>query len=205
MFVELAASLLRGESRSVLADAQCMLAGLPREPVVSGLEHVPASGGFVIVANHYQRWDLWIGWEGALLMQAIGRPIHWLVLRELRLAGHELPLTRLLFRRVAATYGLIPVPATPAESAIRSVRHALRLLQAGEVVGLFPEGPHGHARALSPALPSAAKLAFLLSRHAPLIPAAIYESHGQLHAKFGDPFQSQDAGMLMPRIARLLP
>src|SRR5579859_7424264 len=120
--------MLRRERRSTLADARRMVASVPRE--IHGLEHVPAGGGFTIVANHYQRWDLWIGWEGALLMEAIGRPIHWLVLP--KLGG--VPMSRALFRHVADTYGFIPAEGATA------VRSALRLLEAGEVVGLFPEG-----------------------------------------------------------------
>src|SRR5690242_1805148 len=74
LFLELAASLARGDRRSLLADTARMIAALPAPPLLSGQEHVPP-GPFVLVANHYQRRDLWIGWAGSLLIQAVGRPV----------------------------------------------------------------------------------------------------------------------------------
>src|SRR5690348_16337564 len=130
LLAELTVSMLRGQPRDVLADARRMLRGLASPSLVTGVEHVPTHGPVVVIANHYQRWDLWIGWTGALLMDAIGRPIHWLALRELRLGGGELPLTRRLFSRVAATYGFVPVPADLQDHAgqAAAIREAIRLL-----------------------------------------------------------------------------
>ena len=207
LFLELAASLARGQQRSLLADTARMVAALPAAPLLEGQEHVPA-GPFVLVANHYQRRDLWIGWAGSLLIQAVGRPVHWLALRELRLAGRELPLTGAVFSRVASTYGFIPVPADLADHAGQAVaiRRALRLLRAGEVVGLFPEGERGHSGGLSPALPGAARLACLLSRSAPLLPAAVSEREGRLVARIEAPFRlaDPDGERLMDALAVLL-
>jgi acyltransferase-like protein len=207
LFLELAASLARGDRRSLLADTARMIAALPAPPLLSGQEHVPP-GPFVLVANHYQRRDLWIGWAGSLLIQAVGRPVRWLTLRELRLGGRELPLTRATFGRVASTYGFIPVPADPADHAgqASAIRRAQRLLRAGEVVGVFPEGEHGHSGGLSPALPGAARLACLLSQSAPLLPAAVSEQEGRLAARLGEPFRLTEpsAEELMSRLAVLL-
>ncbi len=188
LFVGLTVSLLRGESRSLLADTARMVAALPLRPHISGQEHVP-DGPFVLIANHYQRRDLWIGWAASLLIQAAGRPVHWLTLRELRLGRRELPLTRRRFSRVAQTYAFIPMPAdlTDHSAQATAIRHAIRLLRAGEVVGLFPEGQHGHTGGLSPALPGTPELACLLSRCAPLLPAAVREDAGHLTAAFGPP------------------
>ena len=181
LLLELTVSMLRREPRSPLADARRMLAGLPRAPIIEGLDHLPRTGPYSVIANHYQRWDLWIGWTGALLIDAIGQPIHWLVLRDLP----PVPFSRALFARVSATYGFVPASAP-------ALRQPIRLLQAGEVVGFFPEGQRGHAGRLSPALPEAAKLAARLSREAPLLPAAVAERDGHLVARFGQPFRLEE-------------
>ncbi len=194
LLLELTMSMLRGEHRSSLLDSRRMLASVPHQ--ITGIEHVPPSGGYTIVANHYQRWDLWIGWEGALLMEAIGRPIHWLVLPSLK----GVPFSRSLFRRVARTYDFIPAQGPAA------VRTALRLLADGDVIGLFPEGPQGHARGLSPALPTAAKLAVALAHRAPLVPAAVRELNGTMVAKLGPAYRPVSSEQLMqPILALLIP
>lgn len=207
LFLELAASLARGQRRSLLADTARMVAALPAPPLLEGREHVPA-GPFVLVANHYQRRDLWIGWAGSVLIQAVGRPVHWLTLRELRLSGHELLLTRAMFSRVASTYGFVPVPADLADHAGQAVaiRRALRLLRAGEVAGFFPEGERGHSGGLSPALPGAARLACLLSQSALLLPAVVSQCEGRLAVRFGAPFRLAEPNgeQLMEALAVLL-
>ena len=185
-----------------------MVAALPGEPSIAGRQHLPY-GPFVLVANHYQRRDLWIGWAGSLLVLSASRPVHWFTLRESRLGGHELPLTRRLFRRVARTYGFIPVPADLSDHAgqAAAIRQAIRLLRAGEAVGLFPEGERGHTGRLSPALPGTPELACLLSRYAPLVPAAVWEEDDHLAAALGEPFRLSEPSpaALMNPIAGLLP
>jgi 1-acyl-sn-glycerol-3-phosphate acyltransferase len=207
LFLELTTSLLRGEPRSLLADTLRMVDALPAPPRIYGQEYVPA-GPFVLVANHYQRRDLWIGWAGSLLIQAVGRSVHWLTLRESRFRGRELPLTRGLFTRVARTYGFIPLPADLRDHAGQAlaIRRAVRLLRTGEVLGLFPEGQRGSAGTVSPALPGTPRLACLLSRYAPLLPAAVWEGGGRLHASIGPPFRLSEPSpaSLMDQTAHLL-
>lgn len=207
LLFELTLSMLRREERSVVADAARMVAALP-VGTIRGQEHVPV-GAFTVVANHYQRRDLWIGWAGSLLMRAAARPIHWMVLRELLLRGRPVPGSRLAFDAVARTYGFIPVPADLADRAGQAagIRRAVHLLRQGQVAGFFPEGEHGHTAGLSPALPGTPELACLLSRWAPLLPAAVWEEGGRLLAAFGPPFHlaEPDARALMRPLARLLP
>jgi 1-acyl-sn-glycerol-3-phosphate acyltransferase len=98
-----------------------------------GLEHVPSSGPALVVANH----------SGVLPLDAImlqvgildEHPAH----RNLRLLGADLVYSLPLLARLARVSG--HVPARP--------REAERLLNAGELVGAFPEGFKGIGKPFS--------------------------------------------------------
>ncbi|MDX3086731.1 lysophospholipid acyltransferase family protein [Streptomyces sp. ME02-6978a] len=94
---------------------------------VEGLEHVPADGGALVVANHSGTLPL-----DALMLQVALRddhPAH----RRLRLLAADLVFELPLVRDIARKAGHV-----------RACRaHATRLLQAGELVGVMPEGYKG--------------------------------------------------------------
>jgi 1-acyl-sn-glycerol-3-phosphate acyltransferase len=94
---------------------------------VVGLDHVPAEGGALLVANHAGV----IPWDGAMLATAI-------------LEDHASPrLVRILHQKLISAIPILAptlaalgqVPALPA--------NAERLLSEGEIVGVFPEGARG--------------------------------------------------------------
>ena len=88
-----------------------------------GTEHIPATGGAVIVANHLSYADV------VVLQLACPRPLRFL--------AYQGPGTSGLFRwffRLAGVIRLAPDhPAT-------GMRAAIKALQAGEVICIFPEG-----------------------------------------------------------------
>ena len=93
---------------------------------VSGLEHLPERGPYIIAANHANYLD------GVLLAMALPRKISFLVMPRVYRAT---PLHPYFHDHV----GSIPVSlARPDPGAIR---RALRVLEQGGVVGIFPEGP----------------------------------------------------------------
>jgi 1-acyl-sn-glycerol-3-phosphate acyltransferase len=98
-----------------------------------GLEHVPADGAALIVANH----------SGVLpvdaLMLQVGLLDEHRAHRNLRLLGANLVYAVPLLGRVARASG--HVPASPAE--------AERLLATGALVGVFPEGFKGIGKPFS--------------------------------------------------------
>jgi len=86
-------------------------------PVVGGIEHILREGPLIIACNHYQRRGLWVGWPGSVATLAIAEqrgndpPIHWLATGGLRVFqwrgdGPAIPLSGVLFRRVAGIYGM---------------------------------------------------------------------------------------------------
>ncbi len=125
---------------------------------VTGLEHIPPAGPFIVAANHANYLD------GVVLGAALPRKIVFLVMPRVYRAT---PLHPYFHRHV----GSIPIEiARPDPGAIR---RALRVLAEGGVVGIFPEGPdgrHGHGRLVA-GRPGVALMA--LRAGVPVVPAAI--------------------------------
>jgi 1-acyl-sn-glycerol-3-phosphate acyltransferase len=123
---------------------------------VTGVEHLPASGPFILAANHHNYVD------GVVLGVALPRPIAFLVMPRV---FHATPLHPPFHRRV----GSIPVNLErPDPGAIKRV---LRLLDSGRVVGIFPEGPFSREGRLVSGQPGVAMIA--LRSGLPVVPAAI--------------------------------
>lgn len=85
---------------------------------------LPARGGAIVVANHVS------GLDPFLVVAASPRPVRFLIARE----EYERFGLRWLFRAM----GCIPVDR--GQRPERALREALRALQQGEVVALFPQG-----------------------------------------------------------------
>lgn len=123
---------------------------------VSGAEHLPAGGGFIVCPNHLSRFD-----APLLFAQLPGRAVtafaadtyrpHWFF--------------RLIIESVDAIWvhrGAIG-PST--------LKAALRALRAGRVLGLAPEGTRSPTHQLQPAKTGAAALA--TAAGVPIVPVAI--------------------------------
>jgi 1-acyl-sn-glycerol-3-phosphate acyltransferase len=93
---------------------------------VRGLDNVPATGGLVLAVNHRAFLD------GPLLFGIVDRPVSFLV----KVEAFTPPLTPFL-----RGSGQIPVVRHRHDPG--PIRLALRILQGGGVVGIFPEGSRG--------------------------------------------------------------
>jgi len=129
---------------------------------VSGLEHLPNRGPYIVAANHANYLD------GVVLASALPRKISFLVMPRVYRAT---PLHPYFHDHV----GSIPVSlARPDPGAIR---RALRVLEQGGVIGIFPEGPFSRHGRLVRGQPGVALVA--LRSGVPVVPAAI---SGTFHA-----------------------
>ena len=126
---------------------------------VRGQEHVPPVGPLVIAANHDSVVDPFV------LAAAISRPTRYLGKAEL----WRVPLLRLWLDNVEA------IPVERGRSDAGAIESAVAALEAGEVVGIFPEG--GVARE-GPWLRGAARMA--LATGAPLLPVRLLETRKAL-------------------------
>jgi hypothetical protein len=203
LWLGLTRDMLRSGRRPVAADAERMFATWAVPPVVEGSEHIPPDGPLAVIANHYQRRGLWIGFGGGLLAREVrraradGASVHFSVTDAVRLQGRALPGTHLLLERVARVWSMVPLPGDPTAVSARAgaLRAFLRLALPpprgrGEPVLFFPEGDGGDTSGLRQALPGTGSLLRLLAQAGvTVLPAAIWESRGVLHARFGAPWQ----------------
>ena len=133
---------------------------------VSGLEHLPEGGAYIVAANHANYLD------GVVLATALPRKISFLVMPRVYRAT---PLHPYFHDHI----GSIPVSlARPDPGAIR---RALRVLEQGGVVGIFPEGPFSRHGRLVRGQPGVALVA--LRSGVPVVPAAISGTFDALAAR----------------------
>ncbi len=120
---------------------------------VRGAEHVPAVGPAMIVANHSSALD------PPVVAVAAPRPLHFMAKAEL----FSIPLFGRLIRAVNAR----PVRRGGADP--RALREALRILERGQALLVFPEGTRGPEGVLREGRAGAGMLALLSG--APVVPA----------------------------------
>jgi 1-acyl-sn-glycerol-3-phosphate acyltransferase len=131
---------------------------------VSGREHLPSSGGFVVAANHVSHLD------PPLLTQAVGgRNVRYIAVDELFGKSRLFDWLTLFFGAIPTDRDGYPVGA---------LRTAVAHLHDGGVMGVFPEG--ARARRWGDLAPKrgAAWLAWMGG--APLVPMAIHGTDGSL-------------------------
>jgi 1-acyl-sn-glycerol-3-phosphate acyltransferase len=135
---------------------------------VSGLEHLPEEGPYIVAANHANYLD------GVVLASALPRKISFLVMPRVYRAT---PIHPYFHDHI----GSIPVSlARPDPGAIR---RALRILEQGGVVGIFPEGPFSVAGRLEQGRPGVGLLA--LRAGVPVVPAGISGTYQALVGRRG--------------------
>ncbi len=122
-----------------------------------GEENIPAEGPAVVAANHPSYLD------PVLLSVRVKRPIRFMAWDAL----FKVPVLGALMR----AFGAFPVDVRPRHGREAFAR-AKALIEAGQIVGLFPEGKRSRAGWMEPALrEGAARLAW--ETGAPLVPATI--------------------------------
>jgi 1-acyl-sn-glycerol-3-phosphate acyltransferase len=184
-------------------------------------EAVPRTGPVIVVGNHTSSADPVL--IGAFLNGRIGRAVNWIGKRELV----EMPVIGPFMRMVP----IHPVDRDAAD--LEAFRTATRILEAGNVLAIFPEGTRSLDGKLQPVREGAAVLA--LRSGAPVMPVAIVDSDlawpksrvaprfgRHVTVRWGTPFRVADeipgiesmsrreanaaaTRLIMTRIAELLP
>jgi 1-acyl-sn-glycerol-3-phosphate acyltransferase len=191
--------ILQGRRRSLAHDALWAMTDMPRAPAGCDLQHLPQSGTFVLVANHYERPGMWMAWPALfvahLIQEQTGLDTHWIAIEEwetFSLWGIPIPrpVIRAVFQRTFDTYGILAMPGPDAPAAARAgaMRNAAREIKRGHVLGLMPEGTVGATpELLAPREGVGAFLLLLAATGASMVPVGLYEEEGHLVARFGPP------------------
>lgn len=184
---------------------------------IEGIEHVPRTGAFILVANHCSQADPpLLGWATG---HQIGRIVHFMAKDEM----HHWPIIGWLADRS----GVFWVRRGEGDRAAQ--RLALQLLGQGKPIGIFPEGTRSRDGRIREGRAGATLLA--IRSGALIVPVGIAGSHrlfpgdsrlprrSRLTFRIGEPFRLEhqpsgriDRGVLaagteriMERIAALLP
>jgi cytidylate kinase len=155
---------------------RCIARAIVRLRVEGDLTSLPKSGPMIMAANHASSADPVL--VGAFLNQVLGRPLNWLGKREIV----EFGLTGWAFRIA----GIHPVDRDAAD--LEAFRTAMRILEAGQVLAVFPEGTRSRDGALQQVREGVGMLA--LRSGAPVLPVAVIDSdilwpRGRLLPRFG--------------------
>jgi cytidylate kinase len=164
-FIRLASWFFRVVARAVV-----------RLRVEGDLDAVPRTGPLIMAANHASSADPVL--IGAFLGQIIDRPLNWLGKRELV----EFPVTGWMMRMG----GIHPVDREAAD--LEAFRAAMRVLEEGHVLAVFPEGTRSRDGALQQVREGVGMLA--LRSGATVLPTAVIDSdlmwpRGKLLPHFG--------------------
>ena len=146
---------------------------------ISGLEHLPASGPAVVVANHLVNFDVFP------VQLALPRMVFFMGKAEL----FQVPLLHWLFRQMGG------FPVYRGEHDTWAIEHARKILRSGQLVAIFPEGTRSRGRGLALAKPGAARLA--LEENCPVVVLSV-EGIQFLFKKFPAPVRVTLAPPLYP-------
>ena len=149
---------------------------------VTGMENIPAEGGFIMCANH-------VHWRDCLFL-AVRLPKR----RYTYLAKAELyknPVARLIL----GEKGLGGIPINRGESDLGAIRKSLKTIADGHGLGIFPQGTRSRDNTPTPMLNGASMIA--LRGGVPVIPAYIdgpYRLFHHVDIRFGAPLDLSDFG-----------
>jgi 1-acyl-sn-glycerol-3-phosphate acyltransferase len=181
--------------RIVAFGARLISRSITRVRVEGDLAAIPREGPVILAANHISNADPVL--VGAWLTPALGRRIHWLGKKEM----FDWPVVGW----VARNGGVLPVDRGAAD--VDAFRMASRVLEAGQVLVIFPEGTRSPTGELQPPKDGLAMLA--LRTGATIVPIGISNTDrvwpkgrklprlgGHATMRIGEPFKIAD---LLPR------
>jgi len=150
-------------------------------PWAEGQENIPASGGVILASNHLSFSDSFY------LALVAKRPMTYLAKSDYFTGkGTKGYLTKLFMRGV----GQVPVDRSGGRASEAAIHTALRVLNAGDILGIYPEGTRSPNGILYRGKTGLARMA--LEANVPIIPVAMINT-----------YEIQPPGKLRPRLKRV--
>jgi len=146
-------------------------------PKVIGRKHTRLKGKGIVICNHISLWD------PLFISVVFRRQIYWMGKIEL----FKNKLARAFFLLVRA------FPVRRGEGDLSAIRHSFKLLRAGKIFGIFPEGTRMKGGKLRKFEPGTSIIA--LKSGAPIIPIYIkgkYTPFRRMKMIIGEPFELAD-------------
>ncbi len=122
---------------------------------IKGAENIPATGPLLLYANHPSAMDMFI------IAVYMKRKIHYMAKVEL----FKNPILAFLLNKIGA------FPVSRGKGDVGSVRTVYKLLEQGEVVGVFPEGTRTPKK--DPAKRKAGAAMLALHSNSPILPVGV--------------------------------
>ena len=136
---------------------------------LTGAEHIPGEGGLVVAANHLSHIDPMV------VTISIGREVRYIALDELFGMGATFDAVTLFFGAIPTNRDGYPLGA---------LKEAIRHIEGGGVVGLFPEGRRVAYWGETAPKRGAAWLAWMTG--APMLPVTVHGTHRTLSPASGE-------------------
>ncbi len=139
---------------------------------IIGLENFPQNGGVIAAANHVSYWD------PVVVGCSLNRPVHFMAKAEL----FKVPV----LGPIITAFNAFPVQRGKSDR--NAIRKAVEILNAGKVLGVFPEGTRSSSGELLKPHLGAAMLAYKTG--VPIMPIAVIGSRGffgKITVKIGKP------------------
>jgi 1-acyl-sn-glycerol-3-phosphate acyltransferase len=188
---ELLAGHLSPLIRTVAFGARLISRCVTRVRVEGAIDEIPRDGPVILAANHVSNADPVV--IGAWLTPTLGRRIHWLGKREM----FDWPIVGWMARNG----GVVPVDRAAADA--EAFRMARRVLDAGHILMVFPEGTRSQTGELQRPKDGLAMLA--LRTGATIVPIGVSDSDrvwprgqklpkpgGRITMRIGRPFRLED-------------
>lgn len=141
--------------RNFLVAVLRLLFRLIMKEKVQGLEYLPPEGPVVIACNHVTNFDVFP------MQLSLPRPIFYMAKAEL----FKFPLMDVALRDLGA------FPVYRGEKDAWAMKHARKVLEHGQVLGMFPEGTRNKGRGLGLAKTGTARMA--IEANCPIVPMVL--------------------------------
>jgi len=153
------------------------------QSTASGLDHLPLSGGCIMVANHSNRF------EGPCLLLELGGDFDIAISRRLSLIP--------LWGQAAVSVGFLVIDRWNTAMAVRRINRAVASVRSGRRILFFPEGRRDRSDALLPFKKGAFRLA--VDAGVPIVPIAVVDDlsggrDGRLAFAVGDAIPTAGLG-----------